>query len=489
MDQCYCIYHLISTINSMMALEWAFTFLNVLSTIHFISAKTLVKRHLARVIVGLSKWHEAASVAEFANNTEVPILSLANDIPPWAGSHWPFLVGAARNQFTQMKAVAAIIRSWEWRKVNIIYENTNSASTADTIPYLIDALREVKSEINELVPLSPLPQFNSLSEKLKNLKNGPCRVFIIHTSVTLATNIFKEAKKLGMMDKDFVWITTNSITDVIHTFTGSIMTSMQGIFGVKSYISHTGKQFKDFRSGFRSKFRREYPKETCSEPGIFALQAYDAIRAIALALKGYADWKHPTSIVDDADHMGQKLLKEILKSDFQGLTGAFNFKQRMLSPALVYRIVKVVGRRNRIKLGFWTEGLGFSESKGLESTYKESMRMLQEVPWTVRRVLEEAKSTVELPHLRIGVPGGNLHKEFINVTRDPDGKLNVTGFCINVFNETVGRLSYDIPYKFVLYEGSYNTLVEQLSQKVGNLLSTIKNINLTIESNLTFEAF
>lgn len=107
---------------------------------------------------------------------------------------------------------------------------------------------------------------------------------------------------------DFVWITTNSITDVIHTLNGSIIASMQGVLGIKSYFSHSGKQFEDFCAKFRVKFHQEHPKETYREPGIFASQAYDGVRLVALALKGYSDRKHFPNTADDFSQIGKKSL-------------------------------------------------------------------------------------------------------------------------------------------------------------------------------------
>lgn len=81
--------------------------------------------------------------------------------------------------------------------------------------------------------------------------------------------------------------------------------------------------------------------------------------------------------------------------------------------------------------------------------------------------MAEAETPAE-KRLKIAVPGGNSHPEFVNVTSGPDGKLiNVTGFSIQVFNAAVQELSYPFPrFDFHLFEGSYNSLVEQLAEKV-----------------------
>jgi hypothetical protein len=65
-------------------------------------------------------------------------------------------------------------------------------------------MKVVDAEINELLTLFPFSAYPSVSEKLESLQNGQCRVFIVHTSITLASKIFKEASEMGMMRKDFV---------------------------------------------------------------------------------------------------------------------------------------------------------------------------------------------------------------------------------------------------------------------------------------------
>jgi ABC-type branched-subunit amino acid transport system substrate-binding protein len=438
----------------------------------FIAAKTLIEKHHARAIIGFRAWQEAVFVAQLGNESQVPIISLSNEAPPWAFSQWPFLVSAARNVDAQMKVVAAIIQSWQWRQVNIIYEDFNPIANGIN-PNIITAIQEVDAEINELVALSPFSPYLSISEKLESLKNGQCRVFILHTSITLAIKIFKEASEMGMMGKDFVWITTNDITSQIDSLNASSITSIQGVLGVKNYFSISNKHFKDFQSRFQVMFRLQYPDGPLPEVGTSTLQAYDAAWAVAFSLEGNPHSKH-SGCLDKMN--GQELLENILKTKFEGLTGLFNFSTKgKLAPVHIFSIVNVVGKSYR-RLGYWTEGLGFSESIHKPSIYNKSMSILGQVfwpggPWSVPKgwVIPTSHSY----RLKIGVPAESTFREFVNVTYDHlGGNPIIKGFSIEVFKAALALLPYHLPYDFIPFAGTYDSLVEQVHVKVKYYLST-----------------
>ena len=438
-----------------------------------IAAKTLIEKHHARAIIGFRAWQEAVFVAQLGNESQVPIISLSNEAPGGAFSQWPFLVSAARNVDAQMKAVAAIIQSWQWRQVNIIYEDFNPVANGIN-PNIITAIQEVDAGINELVALSPFSPCPSISEKLENLKNGQCRVFIVHTSITLATKIFKEASEMGMMGKDFVWITTNDITSQIDSLNASSIASIQGVLGVKSYFSTSNKHFKDFQSRFQVMFHLQYPDGPLPEVGTSTLQAYDAVCAVALALEGNLYSKGNGC----ADKMkGQELLEKILKTKFEGLTGLFYFStERKLAPVHIFCVVNVVGKSYR-RLGYWTEGLGFSESIQKRSIYNKSMSILGQVVFWPGGPLSVPKGwaipTSHSYRLKIGVPAGSTFREFVNVTYDhPGGNPIINGFSIEVFKAALAFLPYHLPYDFIPFAGTYDSLVEQVHVKVKYYLSS-----------------
>lgn len=49
---------------------------------------------------------------------------------------------------------------------------------------------------------------------------------VIQLSIPLATLLFREAKQIGLMDRDSVWILTDSISDFLHSVEPTFFLSM-----------------------------------------------------------------------------------------------------------------------------------------------------------------------------------------------------------------------------------------------------------------------
>ncbi|KAA8523961.1 hypothetical protein F0562_010608 [Nyssa sinensis] len=421
-----------------------------------LAATDLINTQRVQAIVGPRTWEEASLVAEVGSQSNVPVLSLADPTPPWATKRWPFLIQASPSQQAQMKAVAAIVQSWGWRRVILIYEDTDSAAIG-VIPHLSDALQEVGAEISHFVAIPPLAS-SSLSEELEKLKRQQCRVFVVHSSLPLALPLFETAKKMKMMEKDYVWITTDSTASLVRSIINkaTAISSMQGVLGVMSYFPETGPQFQDFHTRFRRKFSAEHPEEDNYEPGIFALQAYDATRAVALAMV-------------ETNESGQQLFDKILLTDFNGLSGKIQFTEQKLAPGTVFLIINVIGKSYR-ELGFWSDGgLGFSESIDEGAIYNASMENLSQVFWPGGPRTSPRGWTLSTisGRLRVGVPNDSYYSRFVKVEYDySTNNYSVTGFSIDVFRETVKLLPYYLPYDFIPFNnGTYDALVQQIQLK------------------------
>jgi hypothetical protein len=360
-----------------------------------------------------------------------------------------------------MKAVAAIVASWEWHQVTVIYEDIDSFRSGIT-PHLSDALREVGVEIGNLVALSPFDSSSSLSTQLERLKGEQCRVFLVHLSLPLAENLFVKAKEMKMMDKDYVWITTDSVTSLVHSLNSSTISSMQGTVGVKSYYIYPKKDphFQNFHARFRKNFSLENPEEENHEPGTFAFQAHDAVRTVCLAMR-------------ESSNGGKQSLDKIVR--------IFNFTDdRKVAPAKIFQIVNVFGK-SYIELGFWSDddrdGIkkGFSKTTDERAVYNASMGSLGKViwpggPWETPRGWTPPTNANPL---RIGVPTKSTFTQYVKVEHDPlTNKTSYEGYAINLFRATVDSLPFSLPYNLTPFNGGYDDIVEQIYLKVRILLSS-----------------
>uniref|UniRef100_A0A2N9HDV6 Ionotropic glutamate receptor C-terminal domain-containing protein n=1 Tax=Fagus sylvatica TaxID=28930 RepID=A0A2N9HDV6_FAGSY len=394
-----------------------------------LEAMDLINTQEVQAILGPRTWEETSLVAEVGSQNQIPTLSFADTTPQWAAERWPFLLQASPNQFKQMNAIAAIVQSWEWRRLTVIYEDRDSSATR-VLPHLSNALQ------------------------LEKLKEGQGRVFVVHLSFGLAERLFEMAKRENMMGKDYVWITTDPITNLVHAMNASTISKMEGILGVKSYFPETGDRFLDFRHRFYDRFSLEHPEEDNHEPDIFAAQAYDAAWTMAIAMR-------------ESNQGGQLLLEKVVLSDFNGLSGKVEFIDNKLVPVNIFQIVNVVGRSYR-ELGFWSDGQGFSVNLNENATYNSSMKALGRVfwpggPWNTPRGWTLPLSANPL---RIGVPVQTSFKEYVNVEYDPlEDNTSYTGFAIDVFKETLEQLPFYLPYNFYQFNGRYNDLVEQIHLK------------------------
>ncbi|XP_059442099.1 glutamate receptor 2.8-like [Corylus avellana] len=417
-----------------------------------VAAWDLINKQKVKAILLPHTWEEASLVAEIGNQAKIPVLSIADSTPLWATKRWPFLLQASPDQNAQMKAIAAIVDSWEWHQVTIIYEDIDSFRSG-VIPYLIDAIREIGAEISNLVALSPFDS-SSLSTELESLKGEQCRVFLVHLSLPLATQFFVKAKEMNMMEKDYVWITTNPFTSLIHSLNASIISSMQGTIGVKSYYPQKDPHFQNFHTSFRKRFSFENPEEDNHEPGTSAMQAYDVVRTVCLAMR-------------ERSNGDQQLLDKIMLSKFNGLGGNVQFIDGKVAPTQIFQIINVIGKSYN-ELGFWSYGKGFSKTIDKRAQYNTSMSSLGQVFWPggPRTTPRGWTPPSNANPLRIGVPTRSSFKQYVNVELDPLTNItNYTGFAIDLFQETVASLPFYLPYNLSPFDGNYDEMVEQVYLK------------------------
>ncbi|KAH7533381.1 hypothetical protein FEM48_Zijuj04G0124800 [Ziziphus jujuba var. spinosa] len=240
----------------------------------------------------------------------------------------------------------------------------------------------------------------------------------------------------------------------------SVIESMQGIIGFKSYIPKS-KDLYNLTSTLRRRIYIEDPFMEVMELNANGIWAYDSLWALAEAverawvkLPPRNDNKTETGTdnlldvdkIESSEH-GPVLLKEILKSKMMGISGEFQFKNGIRkSSSNAFEIVNVIGKGER-RVGVWKES---HRERNLLSTND-----LEGILWP-GGTTSTPKGTRSLMGingtklLRVGVPSTRSFKELVSVYYDhQSNETKFTGFCIDVFKAAIELLPYRVPYQFV----------------------------------------
>ncbi|XP_028077695.1 glutamate receptor 2.2-like [Camellia sinensis] len=410
------------------------------------------------MIIGPETSLEEKLLAFLGDKAKVPIISFMTSP---CSTHNPYFVQIKSDEITEFKGITDIIGSFGWRNVILVHEDTDCGR--EILPFLANTFEETGLHIAYMSSISPSATNDQIIEELHKLMTTQTTVYIVHISPSLASRLFLNVKKLGMMTEGYAWIVTAKTMNLLHSMDSSAIESMQGAFGSKSYILASG-ELHNFTLRWKRKFHIQDPSFEVAELNIFGIWAYDAIWALARAVERVKNGS-----------LSSMLLKEILQSRFVGLSGDFRLMNgRLISEA--FEIVNVISRIER-RVGFWTSTYGITKqmypsNSGLEAIVWPGGSTTTPKGWLVR---------MSGKRLRIGVPRTGF-KELINVNRNPQtNATTVTGLCVDVFNAAIEALQYELPHEFFPFEdangqmaGTYNDLVDQVYLQVHSVSNVIK---------------
>ncbi|KAK9064274.1 hypothetical protein SSX86_015654 [Deinandra increscens subsp. villosa] len=402
------------------------------------SASDLIDKENVRVIVGGDTWEETAVVAKIGQRSKIPVVSFASDaLQPLSRLQWPFLVQMTTlDVHDEIKCIVSIVQSYNWKRVIAVHEDSMYGGEYRAVSLLSEELQKIGSFIEHSVVVprftSSLDQKETVRKNLVDvLTTKQSRVFIVlKSSLQAATRVFEEASKLGLVGRDSVWILGDSFSSLLDSLDPSVFQLVQGALGVKTYYSDKSALFLDFKSNFKTVFRSNYPEEDKSEPGIYAIHAYDSIETISLAL----------------DHLGNS-----------------NYTDEL------FQLVNIIGKSYK-ELGFWSPSSEFSNNHGQEGHH--SLKQLA-VNWPgdlISRVPKGWAMPNDGKKMKIGVPDATSFKRFVKVEWiESTNETKYSGFCIDIFESMVAVLEkqygYALPYEYVNHSGSYDDMIDQVYYK------------------------
>nr|POE94209.1 glutamate receptor 2.9 [Quercus suber] len=382
---------------------------------------------------------EANFIIDLGKKAQVPIRSFSATSPSLTSLRSPYFFRVAQNDLSQLKAISAIIRAFGCREVVPIYIDNDYGQSI--IPFLIDALQDVDARISYRSVIPPMATDEKIEQELCKLTTMQTRVFIVHMPPNLGSQLFTNAKEIGMMSEGYVWIMTSAITNSIHLIESLVLRdSMQGVLGVKTDILETS-ELKNFTIRWKRKFHQDNPTILNVELDVISLWAYDAASALARAIEkawttnfGFEKTTTSSNSTDLAISLnGPKLSKALLSTRFNGLAGEFSLHNGQLQSSN-FQIINVNGNGERV-IAFWTpkKGLIRKLNSTNESMYSTSKKNVGPIIW----------------------PG--------------DSRCVPKGYSIDIFKAVMETLPYAVSYKFIPFAkpngdsaGTYNDMVYQV---------------------------
>ncbi|XP_042477684.1 glutamate receptor 2.6-like [Macadamia integrifolia] len=384
----------------------------LISLLYFLNTVLDVLKNVeVKTVIGPQRSVEEEFVIDLGDRAQVPIVSFSATSPSLS-SRSPYFVRTAQNDSCQVKAITAIIQSFQWREVVPIFEDTEYGN--GFIPYVIDALQEVDVKVKYRGIISVTATNDQILEELYKLMTMENKVFVVHMTPSLVTLFFLKVKEAGMMSEGHVWIVTAGTMNLLDSFHRDVIQAMQGVLGVKPFIP---------KSERLENFTARWKKET------------------------------QLNLTPLASQTGLKLLNAILETRFSGLAGEFHLAVGQLQPSN-FQFLSVIGKGEKV-IGFWTPELGITRELNMNTSvrkYSTSRSAFRYIIWPGESTVIPKGWVIPVngKKLRIGVPVNTGYTQLVNVVWDSQHNTTIVrGFCTDVFNAVKKRLPYAVPYEFI----------------------------------------
>nr|GEU29419.1 glutamate receptor 1.2-like [Tanacetum cinerariifolium] len=376
----------------------------------------LLNNTKVQAIIGPETYLQSKLLAMLANRAKVPIFSFA----ALSSMEYPYLFQIKEDAASMAKSIADLLESYHWRNVTFIYEDTDDGK--ELLPYLVESFYDKNIRISYSSVISASAMLDEITQMLRKLMTFHTRIIIVHMSPSLASTLFLNARRLGMVGQVHAWILTHKTVDVFRSKNFNLSKSLQGALGLRPYVPASTRLY-NLTARWHNLFYRNYPTLETKEVPVSAIWAYDTVWALAESVEKA-----------EVSHYGPSLLNEVLKIALTGISGQFQLSEgKVISNG--YEIIDY----GEMRVGYWTP------SEGIRS-----------VP-----LYSGCRS-------RNFILAGKIRnfKFFMDVNHDSEKNVTTaTGFSKDVFDACLHGLPYEVSYVLISYE---NATYDDLVRKVFN---------------------
>ncbi|XP_074372631.1 glutamate receptor 2.2-like isoform X2 [Apium graveolens] len=332
------------------------------------SASELVYEEQVDAIIGPQTSNQARLVAGIGGKSHVPIISFSETSSSLWPSPTPYFIPTAVPDSFELEGIAFLVKELGWHDLVVIYEEDMEEQFGNGfIPSLTHTFKQASVQISYVSAISISSSASHIKKEMRHLRSMQTRVFLVHvTCHDLTSRLFSLAQEVGMMSKGTAWIITDALSNSIGSLDATTVESMEGVLGMRPYIPKS-KNLENFKIRW-DKNKQNYSEKVDGD-FITCLRAYDIVWALATAAEKIQfqqvkrsneklNTPNPAITQFRISETGTRLVEEILKTRFIGLSGEFKLKHGKLE-APAFEIINIIGNGDRT-VGYWTPRRGFS---------------------------------------------------------------------------------------------------------------------------------
>ncbi|KAK4268528.1 hypothetical protein QN277_025175 [Acacia crassicarpa] len=387
-------------------------------------AYDLVYKENVSAILGPQNSELARYVVDLGITSGVPVIWFPPSGPSLLPPRTRFFINSnfSRSHCSQFEAIAAIIETYNWQSVIPIYEEPEFGN--DLIPCLTYALQDMDTRVPYISSIRQNFTDAEITEELDRIKELRTYVFVAHMTMELWSRLLEPAKKAGMMSEGHAWMLTQGLSPLLDPKAKDTKEKgyMDGALGVRPLLDVS--------------LETTLMDEHNVNLSLYGLWAYDTAKALANAVHNSGLFDSNESTVElGKKTSGPELLKAILETDYEGVSGNFSLRQEQLEPS-EFVVYNMKGQRENI-IGYWRPETGLFQNYSADGK-PDGKYKLRDPAWP-------GNTTERPPKLKVGVPTKTHFSEFVHltITEGP------TGFAVEVFKKVVDALPFPLPYEFV----------------------------------------
>ncbi|GMI79798.1 GLUTAMATE RECEPTOR 2.7, glutamate receptor 2.7 [Hibiscus trionum] len=444
------------------------SFLDLFSTDHLYyirgAALELINKEEVNAIIGPQRSSQARVVMDIGQKAQLPIISYSATSPSLSTTQNPFFVRTALDDGSQAKAIAAMVHTYGWHEVVLLYEDTEFGS--GLIPYLTDEFQQFDIRVSSRFSISPNSANLTMLKMLNKVMAMQTRVIVVHMTSSLGAKLLLLAKEANMISEGYAWIITDGLSSLLDPMGAKVIGSMQGVLGIRPYIP----QSKSLEN-FKRRWNRRIPSSS-AKLNIYGYWAYESVWALAKSVEMV---RHESSGVTRQSYrrnasqipeirvstIGRMIRNKLVKTKFRGLSGEFSLVRGQLQSS-VFEIINVVDKMEKV-IGYWSleNGLSPELGKPVKATYSTSLYHELKPPiWPGNTKAKPRGWTTPVggKKLKIVVPVKPGFDTYLKVKHDHyTNEFSVTGFSYDVFLEALALLPFAVPHEPIPYFIGSNT--------------------------------